>query len=153
MFWAPTRAALGRSGWGFFGVSRRVVFCDLSRVDGTGILSPGCLLGGFQGGSRVWDGFLPFFLFSPPLFPLFSIFKRGEVFAAAGGIFFFFWGGASGGFCAGLFDVYWGPVFLGLFVWCEWVSVSLVLASGFSQVCRLVVMWATHGGVTFGGRV
>ena len=60
------------------------------------------------------------------------------MFAAAGGIFLFFYfyfyflGGAFGGLRAGLFDVYWGPVFLGLFVWCEWVLVSLVLASGFS---------------------
>ena len=82
-------------GFFFFFVSRRVVFCDLLRVDGTGILSPGCLLGGFQGGSRVWDGFLPFFLFSPLSSPLFSILKKGggEVFAAARGIFFFFGGG------------------------------------------------------------
>ena len=142
MFWAPARVALGRSGWGFF-VPRRMVFGDLLRVDGTGILSPGCLLGGFRGGSCIWDGFLSFFLFFPPLFPPFFPFLKGGGGVRSGWgdlfIYFFFWGGAFGGLRAGLSDIYWGPVFLGLFVWCEWVSVSLVLALGF---LRRVGWWS-----------
>ena len=72
-----------------------MVFGDLLRIDGMGILSPGCLLGGFRGGGAAsGTGFYLSFFFPPLSSPLFSIFKRGgEVFAAAGGIYFFFGGG------------------------------------------------------------